>query len=256
MPDSIYFRLIKQSRRYHIGLNTLENEGDLFYTSQTIFSNIYYDYGDYICIITMTKDANVVRRLYGYKSTQIIVEKIMPLLDVYTLQYLGSLGAYITSRSFMYGVLTAAYQNGYMDVVKYLVSVGTDDDCVNDFSMRWAAQQGRLDIVKYLVSAGADIHLDDDFVLSTSAFHGHLHIIQYLVSIGVDIHIKNDDALQTAAHNGDLNIVQYLIDQGSDIRINDDYALRMALSNNHFKLVKYIVGSIKHKLVQLNVHNV
>ena len=60
----------------------------------------------------------------------------------------------------------------------------------DDFSLRIAATNGYLDVVKYLVSKGANIHAPgNDAALRGAAYNGHLQIVQYLISIGIDTNV-------------------------------------------------------------------
>ena len=56
-------------------------------------------------------------------------------------------------------------------------------------ALQSAAENGHLNIVQYLVSIGANIHASDDQALRLAAENGHLEIVQYLVSIGIYIYI-------------------------------------------------------------------
>ncbi|EAY02981.1 histone-lysine N-methyltransferase, H3 lysine-9 specific, putative [Trichomonas vaginalis G3] len=52
-----------------------------------------------------------------------------------------------------------ASENGYLEVVKYLISVGADKDAKNKFGwtpLMYASENSYLEVVKYLISVGAD----------------------------------------------------------------------------------------------------
>jgi ankyrin repeat protein len=60
-------------------------------------------------------------------------------------------------------------------------------------------QNGHLEIVKYLVECGADIHAQDNFVLRTSSRKGHLKIVKFLIASGTDIHAQDNFVLRTSS---------------------------------------------------------
>ena len=55
-----------------------------------------------------------------------------------------------------------------------------------DYVLRWAAENGYLDIVKYLVKHGADIHANSDYALRLAIDSEHLNVIKYLADQGVE----------------------------------------------------------------------
>ncbi len=74
-------------------------------------------------------------------------------------------------------------------------------------SLNEASENGHLDVVKYLISIGAKITKG---ALRLASRFGHLDVVKYLVSIGADIHVYKDDALKWAITNKHLDVVKYL----------------------------------------------
>ncbi len=75
--------------------------------------------------------------------------------------------------------LNEASENGYLDVVKYLISIGAE----MKEGVRLASRFGHLDVVKYLVENGADIHRYNDDALAWAISNGHTGVIKYLRSL-------------------------------------------------------------------------
>ncbi len=197
---------------YRIGLNTLKHNNEIFNTRDCCGSGgLYYTtpehifeytlYGDKVCILTIPKDAKILHK--WNKSDKIIIEKIMPLWDLQTIQYLISLGAMKSD------LLGHAAARGHLDIVQYLVSMA-DIHAYDDCAVRWASAHGHLNVVQYLVSIGANIHARRNGALQWASRNGHLEVVKYLVSIGADIHPKNDQSLLWASFGDHLNVVQYL----------------------------------------------
>jgi len=61
-------------------------------------------------------------------------------------------------------IFQLASKNGYVNIVKYLVSLGADIRKDNDRAIQLAAEGNHLETVEYLVSV-ADIRANDNYVL-------------------------------------------------------------------------------------------
>jgi hypothetical protein len=83
-------------------------------------------------------------------------------------------------------ILTAS-RLGYLEILKYLVSIGADVRSGNDFAFILAASNGHLEVVKYLVSLGADIHRHDNYAIISASSNGHLEVVKYLASLKADV---------------------------------------------------------------------
>ncbi len=260
---------------YRIGLNTLKHSANTefrfhYTTSQHVFNFVNsYDRLLYVIIIPKTDKVHVSEN--KFRCDKIIIEKIMPLWDIKTIQYLISMGADIHACSNR--ILRSASESGYLDIVeylvslgadihawnnsasllaskaghieivKYLVSLGADIRVYNNEALGYACANGNLNMVKYLISVGADMHAPRNSALRWASIYGRLNIVQYLVSIGADIH--EDQAVKWASFYGHLDIVEYLVSIGADIHVDNDYALRMSLANDHLHVAQYLRNIIK-----------
>ncbi len=153
-----YFKIIGNEKYpYRIGLNALNCydkwtcsccEIFKYTTAYHIFDQ--YSAGDRICILRIPLDACYGDNDYGRSkySDKIIIDKIMPLWDIYTLQYLVSMGMNINHG------LTTSSMCGHLHFVKYFISVGAKES-IND-AWRGACNNKHSDIAQYLVSVGAN----------------------------------------------------------------------------------------------------
>jgi hypothetical protein len=55
---------------------------------------------------------------------------------------------------------------------------------------------GYLEVIKYLVLVGADVHAEGDCALRWASENGHLGVTRYLIGVGADVHGRNDEALR------------------------------------------------------------
>ena len=129
-------------------------------------------------------------------------------------KYLVSLGAYVFNT--YYGLSVAA-SSGYFEMVKYFCEVGVDVRADHSSAFLKAATNGHLSIVMYLVSMGSEIRHYEDYALRNASMYGHLDVVMYLVSLGLDIHSCEDQAVQRASENGHYEVANYLISIGADI---------------------------------------
>jgi len=51
---------------------------------------------------------------------------------------------------------------------------------------QWALENGHLEVVKYLISVGCNPKIDDNMAIRRACLNGHLEVIKYLISVGCD----------------------------------------------------------------------
>ncbi|EAY06454.1 ankyrin repeat protein, putative [Trichomonas vaginalis G3] len=156
--------------------------------------------------------------------------------------------------NFERNVLHFASENGNLDVVQYLISVGANKEAKDNDGytpLIWASQNGKLDVVQYLISVGANKEAKDNSgytPLIHASFQGHLKIVQYLISVVANKETKSNGGwtpLIYALINGQLDVVQYLISIGTDkeAKDNDGYTpLIWASQNGRLNIVQYLIS--------------
>ncbi len=245
MPKTVFYKLITDNDTYpyRIGLNTL-GLNTLKYGDKALFTFTYmkdiYDQcftGNRLVTLTLPSEIEL-HCIYGcgFKSDKIIIEKIMPIWEIETIQYMVSLGANI------HYMIKRASQCGRLDIVQYLVSIGAHTSC--DIIIG-ASYSGNLDVVKYLVSIGLDIFEYDYIacVLKGACTSGNLEMVQYFVSLGIkNVCVDGKNAFCSAVVNGHLHIVQYLISMGVNVNICSGIPLQLALNRGYVDMVQYLVS--------------
>lgn len=145
-------------------------------------------------------------------------------------------GASINSQ---YGsALENASRDGHLNVVKYLIFNGGDDNI--DRALIEAASMGHLEIVKFLVEQGADIHTGEEYPLLMAANYKRKDVVKYLVEKGADIHARNEDVLTIAVKNNDLDMVKYLVEKGAYIHAGE--AINTAKRLGYSNIVTYLTS--------------
>ena len=132
-------------------------------------------------------------------------------------------------------LLGKAVFQGQYEIVKYLVSIGSIIDSLNEISNNTigtpffiACLCGYKDIAHYLYLNGAEINYkspDDTTPLFWAVWNGHLNIVKYLISeLNYDINepsFYGRSAIFVAIENDQYEIFKYLISNGADVNFID-----------------------------------
>lgn len=139
--------------------------------------------------------------------------------------------------------LEPAVAGGYLDIVKYLVSIGCDPKACNNRAIRSAAKYDHLEIVKYLASeeVGCDPKVYDNQAIRFASRNGNLELVKYLVGIGCDPKASDNYAIRWACYYGYLEVVKYLVLIGCEPKAEDNCAIQWASGNGHLKVLKYLI---------------
>ncbi|KAH1516220.1 hypothetical protein KXX25_008793 [Aspergillus fumigatus] len=137
------------------------------------------------------------------------------------------------------GVMRAAAENGYEDVIRILVAnggdvnAGCDEDEGNALQaaamkgsvLHIAAVNGDESITGLLLKNGADPNTKGGmygFALQAAVEEGHENIIQMLLDNGADVNLEGGpygNAFQAAVENSDQDIVELLLAHGANINM-------------------------------------
>ena len=128
----------------------------------------------------------------------------------------------------------------HIEVIKALVEKkGADVNTLNDFGgspLSDAAGLGYVDLVKYLLSVGAKLQLPQqkELVLHAAVRSGSVEMVKLILSAGAavnDVESLGETALHVAAEDDHVEIVQLLLEAGADLtakRIFDETPLDVA----------------------------
>ena len=105
----------------------------------------------------------------------------------------------------------------------------------------WAIDNGYLNVVKYIIDKGIDVGARTNTALYWACIHKQFEIFKYLVEKGADINIRIHDNFITASGNGSLDIVKYFVENGANI---DEKTKKKALwhccRNHHTEVKEYL----------------
>ncbi|WP_269900193.1 ankyrin repeat domain-containing protein [Paenalcaligenes faecalis] len=128
--------------------------------------------------------------------------------------------------------LLTAYDNGYLDIVEYLlkdmkINPNITDD--KDISLlAKAVSKGDWPIVKLLLEKGANPNVFDDAglpLLAALASNGNDELIAFFLHKGADIHLCSSDgvtAIYAAASYNHYSTLEYLLEKGANINIQKE----------------------------------
>ena len=139
-------------------------------------------------------------------------------------------------------ILEKSSRDGRLDQVMVAINSGANPKNYQGvYALLLAANEGYLDIVKYLVENGANISEFKELALTEAINNNHLDIVKYLITLGDSSQEILDNALYAAINANNLPIVKYLIQQGADIYNNNDFIMSAA-DKNHDEIVEYLIS--------------
>jgi hypothetical protein len=94
---------------------------------------------------------------------------------------------------------------------------GADVRAGNDDGLVHASENGYLEMVEFLVEEGADVHESNDKALICASENGHLEVVKFLIFNGADVHAVNDEALRRSLMHGHSDVVRFLTLHGADM---------------------------------------
>ena len=131
--------------------------------------------------------------------------------------------------------------HGHIEIVKFLVENGANIHADNNYALKYSSPSGYIEIVKFLVENGANIHADNNYALRYSSYFGRTEVVKYLVEKGADVHSGNNISLICSSERGHIEIVKFLVEMGADIHANNENAIISSVKNGRIEVVKYLI---------------
>uniref|UniRef100_A0A6G6ACL3 Ankyrin repeat-containing protein n=1 Tax=Borely moumouvirus TaxID=2712067 RepID=A0A6G6ACL3_9VIRU len=247
--EKIYFMItneseIKNGIQLKDGLNVIENNEkiptefncnrkpvvpNLLYFNEPDDICEYMAYGIYLREVYLPDDPKLkITKMYNfpcgksmrYGANMIILGKRHNLSDPKTYEFIKNCGGDL--RYDGNNALLMAAENGYLEVVKYLISEGLDVRSDYDYALRSAAEKGHIKIVELLLENGADISSHNHWPLRYAALEGQFEMVKYLISKGADVRADNYGAITFAMEKNHNEIVDYMLDLCTEFHPSDD----------------------------------
>lgn len=155
----------------------------------------------------------------------------------FQLQILLEHGAGINTHSneFKESALTLACYKGHLDMVRFLLEAGADQEHKTDemhTALMEASMDGHVEVARLLLDSGAQVNMPTDSFespLTLAACGGHVDLAMLLLERGANIEEVNDEGytpLMEASREGHEEMAALLLSQGmiNRIKMNDYFA--------------------------------
>ncbi|XP_050507031.1 ankyrin repeat domain-containing protein 17-like isoform X3 [Diabrotica virgifera virgifera] len=170
-----------------------------------------------------------------------------PLMEAASAGHVGlakillSHGAGINTHSneFKESALTLACYKGHLDMVRFLLEAGADQEHKTDemhTALMEASMDGHVEVARLLLDSGAQVNMPTDSFespLTLAACGGHVDLAMLLIERGANIEEVNDEGytpLMEAAREGHEEMVHLLLGQGANINAQTDETQETALT--------------------------
>lgn len=143
------------------------------------------------------------------------------------------------SNEFKESALTLACYKGHLEMVRFLLSAGADQEHKTDemhTALMEASMDGHVEVARLLLDSGAQVNMPADSFespLTLAACGGHVELAMLLLERGANIEEVNDEGytpLMEAAREGHEEMVALLLSQGADINAQTEETQETALT--------------------------
>ncbi|XP_076074995.1 ankyrin repeat and KH domain-containing protein 1-like isoform X3 [Mytilus galloprovincialis] len=143
------------------------------------------------------------------------------------------------SNEFKESALTLACYKGHLEMVKFLLEAGADQEHKTDemhTALMEASMDGHVEVARLLLDSGAQVNMPADSFespLTLAACGGHVELASLLIERGANLEEVNDEGytpLMEAAREGHEEMVALLLAHGADINAQTEETQETALT--------------------------
>uniref|UniRef100_A0A336L5G5 CSON003381 protein n=1 Tax=Culicoides sonorensis TaxID=179676 RepID=A0A336L5G5_CULSO len=158
------------------------------------------------------------------------------------------------SNEFKESALTLACYKGHLDMVRFLLGAGADQEHKTDemhTALMEASMDGHVEVARLLLDSGAQVNMPTDSFespLTLAACGGHVDLAMLLIERGANIEEVNDEGytpLMEAAREGHEEMVALLLSQGANINAQteetQETALTLACCGGFLEVADYLI---------------
>ncbi|XP_059621039.1 ankyrin repeat and KH domain-containing protein mask isoform X3 [Phlebotomus argentipes] len=158
------------------------------------------------------------------------------------------------SNEFKESALTLACYKGHLDMVRFLLEAGADQEHKTDemhTALMEASMDGHVEVARLLLDSGAQVNMPTDSFespLTLAACGGHVDLAMLLIERGANIEEVNDEGytpLMEAAREGHEEMVALLLSQGANINAQteetQETALTLACCGGFLEVADYLI---------------
>ncbi|KAM7100982.1 ankyrin repeat and KH domain-containing protein 1 isoform 14-T14 [Ciconia maguari] len=143
------------------------------------------------------------------------------------------------SNEFKESALTLACYKGHLDMVRFLLEAGADQEHKTDemhTALMEACMDGHVEVARLLLDSGAQVNMPADSFespLTLAACGGHVELAALLIERGANLEEVNDEGytpLMEASREGHEEMVALLLAQGANINAQTEETQETALT--------------------------
>jgi ankyrin repeat protein len=156
--------------------------------------------------------------------------------------------------------LEASLKNGHLEVARFLIEKGADDDYLGYKMLLLACRHGCLQITRLLVERQTDGRIlngeeydDPGTPLNFACYYGHLETARFLIESGAAVNAAENTfygwtPLHFACSQGNLPVAQLLINNGADVNISDERGItpmHLACEKGYLKIIHVFIDEMQ-----------
>lgn len=205
--------------------------------------DLFYNDGEALMNASIAGDGKLVEYLIDHGLTPYIDDAFTNACEsghFQIVKYLFNKGAQINTLINNANPLVLSCQNGFLNIVEFLIENNADIHICNDNAILTATRNGHLKIVKYLIRSGMNLQSLNDVLLEACVDNNHFEILKYLICQGVDLHFSDDKIIYSIACQGNLEMFKYVERLGLNIHTFDDASIVNACISGNFELIQYL----------------
>ncbi len=225
----MYFKIFNEEDNHHgfqykDGLNVDTNPfdahgscvpGGLYFTTIDYICD-FFKYGDYIRVVEVPEDAQMVQDPSNYKwrADKLFLHPRKALSDVETWKWLIELGINVAGLIPGYRIhpIVWASEGGHLEIVDLLLGNGADYNVCDNAAIRCASERGHLKVIELLLKHGADCTAQNNYAIFWASLNGHLATVELLLKHGAACPLgEYNDAIYWATKRGHVAIVELLL---------------------------------------------
>jgi hypothetical protein len=187
----------------------------------------FLDVAEYL----ITRHPQQTNSLCGNCGVPLLVALLWRRFDMAELLYQHGADVEVRGRNgFIWTPLMWASKNGYVDIVKWLLSHGADLNARTAHgwnSLHFATFCSRIEVARILLDHNIDVEAQTNNGQTPSRLaldNGRVDIVGLLLGHCVDVNVRDDrywTPLHFASSEGDLELMRMLLERGADVEAKD-----------------------------------
>lgn len=118
-----------------------------------------------------------------------------------------------------------AVSHNNIEMIKYLISVGSDVNSKNNYMIKWAATNGNLEILKIAIENNANVNsIDEQNKEIRIRKYRYINCLKYLLYNGYRLNLS--EALYYVNKTNNAKLGKFLVNYGLDINLINNKSIK------------------------------